>query len=254
MVGRQLTHTLYPLAQLELSATETYLQTRDHLTDRLIFGSYPDVVPMANPADRIDYLKSMVSSYLLKDILLFEQVRNAQKMLQLLQLIAYQVGSEVSNDELSRKLQIDRSTVVRYLDLFTKVFILFRLGGYSNNLRKEVTKSSKWYFFDTGIRNALINNFSLPAQRPDIGALWENYLIGERLKRNAYRRSRAMPYFWRTYDQQELDWVEESDGQLNAFEMKWNIGRVRFPKGFQTAYPTASLSVVNPDNYLDFIT
>ena len=254
LVGRQLTHTLYPLAQLELSATETYLQTRDHLTDRLIFGSYPDVVLMANPADRIDYLKSMVSSYLLKDILLFEQVRNAQKMLQLLQLIAYQVGSEVSNDELSRKLQIDRSTVVRYLDLFTKVFILFRLGGYSNNLRKEVTKWSKWYFFDTGIRNALINNFSLPAQRPDIGALWENYLIGERLKRNAYRRSRAMPYFWRTYDQQELDWVEESDGQLNAFEMKWNTGRVRFPKGFQTAYPTASLSVVNPDNYLDFIT
>ena len=146
-MGRQLTHTLYPLAQLELSATETYLQTRDYLTDRLIFGSYPDVVLLENSADRIDYLKSMVSSYLLKDILLFEQVRNAQKMLQLLQLVAYQVGSEVSYDELSRQLQIDRSTVVRYLDLFTKVFILFRLGGYSNNLRKEVTKSSKWYFF-----------------------------------------------------------------------------------------------------------
>jgi len=128
------------------------------------------------------------------------------------------------------------------------------LGGYSNNLRKEVVKSSKWYFFDNGIRNAIINNFSLPAQRPDIGALWENYLIAERLKRNAYRRSQAMPYFWRTYDQQELDWVEESDGQLSAFEIKWNTGRVRFPKGFQTAYPTAELSVVNPDNYLDFIT
>ena len=254
LVGRQLTHTLYPLAQIELSATETYLQTRDRLTDRLVFGSYPDVVLMEPPADRIDYLKSMISSYLLKDILLFEQVHNAQKMLQLLQLVAYQVGSEVSNDELSRQLQIDRSTVVRYLDLFTKVFILFRLAGYSNNLRKEVTKSSKWYFFDNGIRNALINNFSLPAQRPDIGALWENYLIGERLKRNAYRRSQATPYFWRTYDQQELDWVEEGDGQLSAFEMKWNTGRVCFPKGFQTAYPTASLSVVNPDNYLDFIT
>lgn len=254
LVGRQLTYTLYPLAQLELAETETYLQTRDHLTDRLIFGGYPDVVQMDDSNDRIDYLKGMVSSYLLKDILLFEQVRNAHKMLQLLQLIAYQTGSEVSTDELSRQLQIDRNTVVRYLDLFTKVFVLFRLGGYSNNLRKEVTKSSKWYFFDNGIRNALINNFSLPAQRTDMGALWENYLVSERLKRNAYLRSQAVPYFWRTYDQQELDWLEETNSQLSAFEMKWNTNRVRFPKAFQTAYPTASLSVVNPDNYLDFIT
>lgn len=253
LVGRLLTHTLYPLAQLELSATETFLQTRDYLPERLIFGNYPDVVTMKDTNDRIDYLKSMVSSYLLKDILLFEQVRNSHKMLQLLQLIAYQVGSEVSNDELSRQLQIDRSTVVRYLDLFTKVFILFRLSGYSHNLRKEVTKSSKWYFFDNGIRNALINNFSLPTQRNDMGALWENYLVSERLKRNAYLRSQAIPYFWRTYDQQELDWVEEADGQLGAFEMKWNTNRVRFPRAFQTAYPSASLSVVNPDNYLDFI-
>ena len=253
LVGRQFTHTLYPLAQLELSATETYLQTRNQLTDRLIFGSYPDIVAMPTLTDRVEYLKGMVSSYLLKDILLFEQVRNAHKMLQLLQLVAHQVGSEVSHDELSRQLQIDRSTVVRYLDLFTKVFILFRLGGYSNNLRKEVTKSSKWYFFDNGIRNALINDFSLPMQRTDMGALWENYLVAERLKRNAYLRSQAVPYFWRTYDQQELDWVEETNGQLSGFEMKWNTGRVRFPKAFQTAYPTAALTIVNPDNYLDFV-
>jgi len=254
LVGRQFTHTLYPLAQLELQATETYLQTRDRLTDRLIFGSYPDVVQMPGVDDRIDYLKGMVSSYMLKDILLFEQVRNAHKMLQLLRLIAYQVGSEVSHDELSRQLQIDRSTVVRYLDLFTKVFVLFRLGGYSNNLRKEVTKSQKWYFFDNGIRNALINDFSLPLQRTDMGALWENYLIAERLKRNAYLRSQAIPYFWRTYDRQEIDWVEETNGQLSAFEMKWNTSPVRFPKAFQTAYPSALLTLVNPDTYLDFIT
>lgn len=253
LVGRQFTHILYPLAQLELSATEAYLQTRDRLADRLIFGSYPDVVLMTDVNDRIDYLKGMVSSYLLKDILLFEQVRNAHKMLQLLRLIAYQVGSEVSHDELSRQVQIDRNTVVRYLDLFTKVFILFRLGGYSNNLRKEVTKSSKWYFFDNGIRNALINDFGLPIQRTDMGALWENYLIAERLKRNAYQRSQATPYFWRTYDQQELDWVEERNGQLSGYEMKWTSSRVRFPKAFQTAYPNAPLTVVNRDNYLDFI-
>lgn len=254
LVGRQLTYTLYPLAQLELGVTENYLQTRQRLDDRLVFGSYPDVVLMENPTDRIDYLKGLVSSYLLKDILLFEQVRNAQKMLQLLQLVAYQVGNEVSYDELSRQLQIDRNTVVRYLDLFTKVFILFRLGGYSNNLRKEVTKSSKWYFFDNGIRNALINNFALLSQRQDVGALWENYLVAERLKRNAYLRSQAVPYFWRTYDQQELDWLEEANGQLSGFEMKWHTNAVRFPKAFQQAYPDATLSVVNPDTYLDFIT
>ncbi len=254
LVGRQRLYTLYPLAQLELSATETYLQTRDRLTDRLIFGSYPDVVRAEHIPDRIEYLKGLVSSYLLKDILLFEQVRNAQKMLQLLQLVAYQVGNEVSNDELSRQLQIDRSTVVRYLDLFTKVFILFRLGGYSNNLRKEVTKSAKWYFFDNGIRNALINNFALPNQRNDIGALWENYVIAERVKRNAYRRSQAVPYFWRTYDQQELDWLEEENGQLAGYEIKWHTNAVRFPKAFRTAYPDASLHTVNPDNYSEFIT
>ncbi len=253
LVGRQVSYTLYPLAQLELTATETYLQTRNRLADRLIFGSYPDVVQMNSVADRTDYLKSMVSSYLLKDILLFEQVRNAHKMLQLLRLVAYQVGSEVSTDELSRQLQLDRNTVVRYLDLFTKVFILFRLGGYSRNLRKEVTKSSKWFFLDNGIRNALINDFSLPIQRTDMGALWENYLIAERLKRNEYMRSQATPYFWRTYDQQEIDWVEEANGQLSAFEMKWNTDPVRFPKAFQTAYPGATLTVVNPDTYLDFV-
>ncbi|AQG81777.1 ATP-binding protein [Spirosoma montaniterrae] len=253
LVGRQLLYTLYPLSQLELSATETYPQTRDRLTDRLIFGSYPDIVRAEHIPDRVDYLKGLVSSYLLKDILLFEQIRNAQKMLQLLQLVAYQVGNEVSNDELSRQLQIDRSTVVRYLDLFTKVFILFRLGGYSNNLRKEVTKSAKWYFFDNGIRNALINNFSLPNQRNDIGALWENYIIAERLKRNAYQRSQAVPYFWRTYDQQELDWLEEENGQLAGYEIKWHTNPVRYPKAFRTAYPEALLQTINPNTYLDFI-
>jgi uncharacterized protein len=255
LVGRQRAYSLYPLAQGELSATETYLDTRRRLDDRLVFGAYPDVVLMTDPAERIAYLNSMVSSYLLKDILLYEQIRNAHKMRQLLQLIAFQVGSEVSYDELSRQLQLDRNTIVRYLDLFTKVFILFRLGGYSGNLRKEVTKTAKWYFFDNGIRNALIGNFSLLSQRQDVGALWENYLVSERLKHNAYTNSLAQPYFWRTYDQQELDWLEVANGQLSAYEFKFSpTTRVRFPKGFTTAYPDATVQVVNPDNYLDFIT
>ena len=171
LVGRQLTHTLYPLSQLEPGAIETYLQTEGRLIDRLIFGSYSDVIGAETDPDRIDYLKGMVSSYLLKDILLFEQIRNARKTLQLLQLVVYQVGNEVSYDELSKQLQLDRSTVVRYLDLFSRVFILFRVGGYSGNLRKEVTKSPKWYFFDNGIRNAIINDFAPLSQRWDVGAL-----------------------------------------------------------------------------------
>ncbi|MBD2754808.1 ATP-binding protein [Spirosoma validum] len=254
LTQHQQIYTLYPPAQLEIGLTETYLQTRQQLEERLIFGSYPEVLQMEKNTDRIDYLKSAVSSNLLKDIRQVEQVRNEEKMLQLLRLIAYQTGSEISYDDLSNQLQIDRNTVVRYLDLFANVFILFRLGGYSKSLRKEVTKSSKWYFFDNGIRNALINNFDLLSQRPDTNVLWENYLMAERLKRNAYLQNQAVPYFWRTYDQQELSWVEEANEQLSGYAFKWYAGRVRFPKGFQKAYPNATLSVINPENYLDFIT
>ena len=254
LIEPQRIYTLYPLAQLELGTTETYLQTRQRLEERLIFGSYPDVVQIESVEARADYLKNLVSSHMLSDILQSEQVRNTQKMVQLLQLVAYQVGNEISYDELSYQLQIDRNTVVRYLELLARVFILFRLGGYSNTLRKEVTKSSKWYFFDNGVRNALINNFGSLSQRPDVGALWENYVATERLKRNAYLQSQTKAYFWRTYDQQELDWVEETNGQLNGYEFKWFTNRVRFPKGFQKAYPDAMLSAISPENYLDFIT
>lgn len=254
LVEPQQIYTLYPPAQLEIGPTETYLQTRQRLEERIVFGSYPEVLQMENSIDRADYLKNIVSSDLLKDILLIEQIRSEQKMLQLLRLIAYQAGAEVSYDELSLQLQLDRNTIVRYLELFARVFILFRLGGYSKSLRKEVTKSSKWYFFDNGIRNALINNFDLPSHRPDTNTLWENYLISERIKRNTYLQNLAVPYFWRTYDKQEINWIEEANGQLSGYEFKWYGGRARFPKGFQKAYPNATLSVINPENYLDFIT
>lgn len=185
---------------------------------------------------------------------MYEQVRYSHKMLQLLQLVAHQVGQEVSLDELAKSLQLDRSTVERYLDLFSKVFIIFRIGGYSRNLRKEVTKSSKWYFFDNGIRNTLINNFLPISQRQDIGALWENYLVAERMKYNSYTNNYAYTYFWRTYDQQELDWLEVKDEQLTAYEFKWSDSKVKFPKAFVEAYPEAKTNWITRENYTDFIT
>ncbi|WP_031526631.1 ATP-binding protein [Dyadobacter crusticola] len=253
LVGRQINYQLYPLAQIELSAQESYLHTQQQLENRLVYGSYPDILQITNTEEQKEYLKGLVNAYLLKDILMFEQVRYSHKMLQLLQLIAYQTGQEVSYEELSKSLQIDRNTVERYLDLFSKVFIIFRIGGFSKNLRKEVTKSSKWYFFDNGIRNALINNFLPVPQRQDIGALWENYLAAERMKVNSYSRKDPFVYFWRTYDQQELDWLEVRNDQLKGYEFKWKENKIKFPKAFTEAYPEAETHWINRDNFIDFV-
>lgn len=254
LVGRQVNFQLFPLAQIELSRHENFLQTKQQLENRLIFGCYPEVLQMSTSDERIEYLKELVNAYLLKDILSYEQVRYSHKMLQLLQLIAYQVGQEVSYEELSKSLQIDRNTVERYLDLFSKVFIIFRIGGYSKNLRKEVTKSSKWYFLDNGIRNALINNFVPVSQRQDVGSLWENYLVSERTKYNFYDNRYPLTYFWRTYDQQELDWLELRNEKLKAYEFKWQDSKIRFPKAFVEAYPDAETHWINRSNYMDFVT
>lgn len=254
LVGRQILFQLFPIAQMELSKEENYLVTKQQLETRLIYGSYPEVLKNETAEAKTDYLKELVSTYLLKDILMFEQVRYSHKMLQLLQLVAYQTGQEVSYDELSKTLQLDRNTVERYLHLFSKVFIITRIGGYSKNLRKEVTKSSKWYFLDNGVRNALINNFLPMNQRTDTGALWENYLIAERLKYNSYSRRTPLTHFWRTYDQQELDWLEIANDQLNAYEFKWKDTKVKFPKAFVEAYPGAATHWVNQGNFIDFVT
>lgn len=254
LVGRQIQFQLFPIAQMELSKVENYLVTKQQLETRLIYGNYPEVLKNESAEAKTDYLKELVSAYLLKDILMFEQVRYSHKMLQLLQLVAYQTGQEVSYDELSKTLQLDRNTVERYLDLFSKVFIITRVGGYSKNLRKEVTKSSKWYFLDNGVRNALINNFLPMNQRTDTGALWENYLVAERLKYNSYTRKTPLTHFWRTYDQQELDWLEIADDQLNAYEFKWKDAKVKFPKAFVEAYPDAATHWVNQGNFIDFVT
>ncbi|WP_321539690.1 ATP-binding protein [Flavobacterium piscinae] len=202
-----------------------------------------------------EYLKEIVNAYLLKDILIFEGIKNADKIYDLLRLIAFQIGKEVSLQELGNQLQMSKNTVERYLDLLSKVFILFKVEGFSRNLRKEITKSSRWYFFDNGIRNAIINNFTTLNNRTDVGDLWENYLASERMKKQAYQKMSKQNYFWRTYDQQELDWLETEADSINAFEFKWNENKKsKIPIAFAKAYPEATFEVINKQNYLEFIT
>ena len=251
LVGRSTQFLLTPFSQREIAQTETALETRQNLEARLIYGSYPEVVMMENYERKTDYLRDIVGAYLLKDILAIDGLKNSSKMRDLLRLIAFQLGSEVSYDELGKQLGMNRTTVEKYLDLLEKVFAVYRLGGYSRNLRKEVAKAGKWY--DNGIRNAIIGAFSPLAVRQDAGALWENYIIGERRKADFNGRLHKDFYFWRTYDKQEIDLIEEDAHSLTALEFKWGNKTPSAPKVFQEAYPNAEFHVVNRDNYLEFI-
>ncbi|MDN4164762.1 ATP-binding protein [Cytophagales bacterium LB-30] len=256
LVGRKYSLQLFPIAQMELQKEEDMLQTKGNLEERLVFGSYPELWQLHTLKQKQKYLQELVDSYLLKDILAYEGIRKADKIHDLLRLLAFQVGKEVSVHELANNLSgISRNTVEQYLDLLTKVFVIYPLGGFSNNLRKEVSKSKRWYFYDNGIRNALIRNFNLLALRNDVGELWENYLASERIKYQSYQELDKQNFFWRTYDQQELDWVEQNPNSLNAYEFKWNEkNKVSVPKAWMKAYPNAGFQVINPSNYLDWIT
>ena len=254
LVGRNLIYYLYPIAQVELSATEDHLTTVRNLEQRLIYGSYPELWHIDNRQEQENYLKQLVNSYLLKDLLTMENIKGADVLYKLLQMLAWQVGSQVSTVELANSLQLNKGTVERDLDLLSKVFIIYPLRGYSNNLRKEITKSKKWYFFDNGIRNALIGNFSPLELRNDIGQLWEQYVLSERIKYNSYRNYQPQYFFWRTYDGQEIDFLELHNGQLQALECKWKQGKVKKPAAFAKAYPEAHFAIIDQDNYLDWIT
>ena len=208
---------------------------------------------MPDRQDKVDYLNEMISSYLLKDILVYEHIKNSQKIFNLLRLIAFQIGGEVSLQELGIQLGISKNTVEKYLDLLSKVFILHKVEGFSRNLRKEITKNSRWYFLDNGIRNAIIANFNPLQARNDIGPLWENYMISERLKYQEYRRISSNNYFWRTYEQQEIDWVEERDGSLFGYEFKWKEEKVKIPTQWKSAYPDASFELININNFSEWL-
>lgn len=253
LTGRKITLKLFPLAQMEISQTEQRHQTDANLESRLIYGSYPEVVLTPDNRAREQYLKEMLASYLYKDVLELDGIRHSGKISRLLQLIAFQIGKEVSYTELASSLGMSKNTAERYLDLLEKAFVIQKLSGFSRNLRSEITKNCRYYFLDNGIRNALINNFNPLQLRNDVGELWENYLVLERLKRQEYLGQSANNYFWRTYRQQELDFVEEREGRLFGYEMKWGKARVKPPSEWLAAYPEAAFSLVNQDNYLEFV-
>jgi predicted AAA+ superfamily ATPase len=253
LTGRMQTFSLFPIAESELSSLENTFQRKDNLSNRLVFGNYPELFHMQDNEEKHRYLKDLVNSYLLKDIFTYENIKNASKIYALLRLIAFQVGSEVSYQELGNQLAMSKNTVERYLDLLAKAFILYKLSGFSSNLRKEVTKNSKWYFYDNGMRNILIANLNPVIQRSDIGILWENYILSERIKFQNYSSMLVNNYFWRTYDRQEIDWIEERGGKLYAYEMKWKFRRVRTPAGWEKAYPEAEYRIIHSDNYHEWI-
>lgn len=254
LVGRMSVMQLFPLAQIEYSQTENYPETASHLEERIIFGGYPELLQLKSNNEKAEYLKNIVYSYLLKDILAFEGVKKRDKITALLQKLAFRTGSEISLENLGKELQISKNTVEKYLDLFTKVFICYYIAGFSRNRDNEITKMKKWYFIDNGIRNALINNFNPLTIREDVGLLWENYLNAERIKKLHYQQAEQEGYFWRTHSKQEIDRIEITGKEIKAYEYKWGSEQAKIPSEFEKAYPDSDYATINKNNYLDFIT
>jgi predicted AAA+ superfamily ATPase len=254
LVGRMNTLNLFPLGQLEFAKVEDYKTTLENREERLIFGGYPELSQYSEWKDKESYLYQLMNDYLLKDILKVDGVKNSNKLYSLLRLIAFQIGKEVSLEELGRQLGMSKNTVERYLDMLSKVFVVYRISGFNKNLRKEIVKNNRWYFYDNGVRNALIQNFNKLNLRADVGELWENYLAAERIKFQNYTQLHCTNYFWRTYDQQELDWVETEGETIRSYEFKYNLNKSpKVPKGWSNAYPEASFEVIHSGNYLEWI-
>jgi len=254
LTGRKFEYNLFPFSTNELLKHTSMLDEERQLSSRLIYGFYPDVVN--NPGDEKEILSNIASSYLYKDVLEFQDIRRPMVIDKLVQALALQVGSEVSFNELSSLLGIDGLTVQRYVDLLEKAYIIFHIRSYSRNMRNELKKSIKIYFYDNGIRNAVISNFTPCDMRSDMGALWENFLISERLKNNSFHGRFCKYYFWRTTQKQEVDFIEETDGMLSAFEFKYNAKKAntKCPPSFAANYPGVPFSVITRDNYFDFVT
>lgn len=252
LTGRKYEYVLYPLSEEELVNHFGATEERRLLEHRLVYGCYPDIIN--HPGEERELLRNITSSYLYKDIFAFQDVRKPEIIEQLLQALALQIGNEVSFNELGNLLGLNSMTVQRYIDLLEKSYVIFHLRSFSRNVRSELKKSRKIYFYDNGVRNALIGDFKSVNLRTDIGALWENFVISERLKHNAYNGFYGKSYFWRTQQQQEIDYLEETDGTLHAYEFKWNATRqVRLTDTFVKNYPDHTFSVVNPNNYQNFV-
>lgn len=255
LTGRKTTITLYPVAQLELLDKYNKFELKQKLGDFLIFGSYPEVITVQTRDEKIAVLQEVVNSYLLKDILSFEKVKSSQTIFNLLKLLAFQVGNQVSLNELAINLSIDVKTVGRYLDLLEKSFVIMPVTGFSRNLRSEIVSKNKYYFLDNGIRNAVISQFNGLPDRNDAGQLFENFVLMERLKKRAYQHILRNAYYWRTYEQQEIDLVEEGEGKLEGYEVKWGTDKIiSAPKDWGKNYTDATFQIIHRENYLDFIT
>lgn len=252
LTGRKWEYQLYPLSFSEMVNYHGLLEEKRLLTHRMIFGYYPEVV--ISPGKEKDVLKQLTDSFLYKDILMWERIKKPEKLIKLLQALAFQVGSEVSYNNLGIQLGIDNQTIENYIGLLEQTYVIFRLPAFSRNHRKELKRGRKIYFFDNGIRNALIANFSPMELRNDAGALWENFIISERYKFLHYNNIWANLYFWRTQDQQEIDYIEERDGVLFAYEMKWSNRKIpRLSKSFTNVYSNYQYKVINPDEIESFL-
>lgn len=250
--GRLIEYNLFPLSLVELMQQTSPREEKRLLEQRMIYGLYPEVVTTPGDAKRI--LVNLANNYLYRDLLEYRGVKKPEVLQKLVRALALQIGSEVSYNELSRTVGVDKATVESYIDLLEKCFVVFRLPAYSSNLRSEIKRGRKIYFYDNGIRNALLSNFAPLELRDDVGMLWENMMVSERIKRNSYSRSYAQMYFWRTQQQQEVDLIEEQDGRLTAFEFKWNTKKkAKLPKTFIDNYPNTDFKVISPDNYVEFV-
>lgn len=253
LTGRKRVFSLYPFSLLELKQYHSPFELDDMLDELLIYGSYPEVFKSAGYNEKETALRELGGSYLYKDMFELAEIRNKKKLRDILRLLAFQVGSEVSVNEISRQTGISREAVSRYIALLEQAFVIFRLTGYSRNLRKEVSKKDKYFFYDTGIRNMMINNFNEMAFRNDQGPLWENFVIAERMKYLDYLQKPVNPFFWRTYTGGEIDYLEERNGKLNGYEIKYNKTRAKAPKTWLDTYPGSGFAVVSRHNYPSFL-
>ena len=247
LTGRKWEYRLFPLSFAELVEETNLMEEKRMMPHRLIYGSYPEIVTHTGDEER--RLRQLTDSYLYKDLLEYDKIQKSDKLVKLVQALAYQIGSEVSYNELAQLCGLDPKTVDNYITLLEQAYIVFRLGSFSRNLRNELKSSRKIYFYDNGIRNAVISNFSQIENRTDAGALFENYVVSERMKYKAYTPWYANSWFWRTTAMQEIDYIEEKDGQIHSYEIKWNPSRkATAPLSFRNAYPDAQFSVINRDN------
>ena len=253
LTGRKRTLTLYPVAQMELARMHNRFDLRGKLEDALVFGAYPEVLCAASREEKSRILHELTSSYLLKDVLSLDHIKNSRTIFDLLRLLALQIGGEVSLTEIGAQIGINYKTVDRYIDILEKAFILYRLPGMGKNPRTDLRKKNKYFFLDTGVRNALISNLNPLALRGDAGPLWENFLCIERIKRQSYQEQFANFYFWRTGGQKEIDLVEEREGKLWGFEFKWGTKGPKPPKEWRELGPGTTYTVIDRENYLDFL-